>query len=139
MLSDKKTQAISNNLDIISIGSIYQRSGNISLSENFYKLGMEKGIPQELDCKILRNYACVLKKQNNWKEALKFLEMAANRNDPESCIEIAKYYEHHDLNYHKALYWVELARNMVMNGSVDIILIEKLDHRIKRIKSKIKT
>ena len=54
MVSDKSSLEKAETLDIISIGSIYQRSGNLSLSEDFYKIGLDKGPIKELDSKILR-------------------------------------------------------------------------------------
>ncbi len=137
MVSDQKTIDNSNILDIISIGTIFQKSGNLSQSEIFYRLGERKGIPSDLDSKILRNYAGLMKKQKNWPEAIRIWEMAANKNDPISCIELAKYYEHIGINLDKALAWVDTAIDIVTNASDSNKLSESLLHRKNRLKGKI--
>ena len=137
MVSDKSTLDSANILDIISIGSIYQKAGNLSLSEDFYKIGLDKGIPLELDYKILRNYANLMKKQNKWMEAIKLWKMAADKNDPESCIELAKYFEHRELDYNTAAIWVETAMKIVISADGSEILMEELKHRKRRLESKI--
>ena len=137
MVSDKSTLDSVNILDIISIGTIYQKAGNLSLSEDFYKIGLDKGIPLELDYKILRNYANLLKKQNKWMEAIKLWKMAADKNDPESCIELAKYFEHRELDYNTAAIWVETAMKIVISADGSEILMGDLKHRKKRLEGKI--
>ena len=137
MISDQETLGSSNSLDIISIGSIYQKSGNLSLSEEFYKLGLDKGLPEGIDYRILKNFAGVMKKQNKWPEAIKLWEMAADMNDHDSCIEIAKYYEHHTKDVHQALLWVEAAIKIVDRTPVPVNLLDRLGHRKRRLESKI--
>ena len=137
MISDQETIYSSNGLDIISIASIFQRSGNLSLSEEFYELGLEKGLPDKINHKILRNYAKVMKKLAKWPEAIKLWEIAADKNDPESCIELAKYYEHNVQDYHHALEWIETAMLIINETSDNTNFLEKLDHRKKRLESKI--
>lgn len=139
MISDQETLDASNSLDIISIGSIYQKSGNLSLSEGFYRLGLGKGLPKEIDCRILRNFAIVMKKQNKWLEAIKLWELAAQKKDSGSCIEIAKYYEHHTHNYHQAKEWVEEAMRIVESSIENAKIMSDLEHRKRRLESKINT
>ena len=139
MISDQETLDSSNSLDIISIGSIYQKSGNLSLSEDFYRLGLGKELPEEVDCRILRNYAIVMKKQNKWPQAVKLWEMAAQKKDPVSCIEIAKYYEHQAQDYHQAMVWVEEALRIVESSIENAKIMSGLEHRKRRLEDKIIT
>lgn len=138
LVSDDSTLDSANYLDIISIGSIYQKTGNLSLSEEFYKFGLEKGISSELDNKILRNYALLMKKQEKWSEAIELWKIAAGKKDPESCIELAKYFEHRKLDINAAAIWVDTAISIVIDvGSSERVLVE-LKHRKRRLESKIK-
>ncbi|MDP2965701.1 MAG: ribonuclease H-like domain-containing protein [Pelolinea sp.] len=137
MISDQETLDSSNSLDIISIGSIYQKSGNLSLSEEFYKLGLDKGLPEGIDYRILKNFAGVMKKQNKWPDAIKLWEMAADMNDHDSCIEIAKYYEHHTKDIYQALVWVEAAIKIVNRTPDTANLLDRLGYRKRRLESKI--
>lgn len=137
MVSDKSILDSANILDIISIGSIYQKSGNFSLSEDFYKLGLDKGIPSELDINILRNYAFIMKKQDKWMDAIKFWKMAADKNDIYSCVELAKYYEHREIDYYAAAIWVDTAINIVIAAEGPEKLLGELTHRKRRLQGKI--
>jgi uncharacterized protein YprB with RNaseH-like and TPR domain len=127
-----------NYLDIISIGSIYQKTGNLSLSEEFYKFGLEKSIAYKLDNKILRNYALLMKKQKKWTKAVEYWEMAARKKDMYACIELAKYFEHRKIDNSVAVIWVDSAISIAFDTGVSEITIEELKHRKSRLESKIK-
>ena len=122
--------------DILSIGRIYQKKGNVEMSEKTYKLGLNRFDIGNVEVKVLRNFANLLKKQSKWSEAIKCWESAANQNDTNSCIELSKYYEHQVKNFNLALYWAEEAikinrDSFSSEGSSDLI------RRRKRIIGKI--
>jgi uncharacterized protein len=138
MVSDREVLHASNSLDILSIGRIYQKSGDIALSEEYFKLGLEKQSLFLVDNKILKNIARLKKKQNKWSEALLFWEIAANKQDLDSCIEISKYFEHYVENYSLAIDWVEEAIKISESLAFPTAkFAERLNHRKRRLESKI--
>jgi uncharacterized protein YprB with RNaseH-like and TPR domain len=139
MISGEKNLHLTNSLDNLSIGNIYQKSGDLPLSEEFYKLGFENGIPEGVGLRVIRNYANVMKKQNKWPEAIKLWTFAADLNDYESCIEISKYYEHHTKENNHALVWVETAIKIVHRDPILTNIMDRLLHRKRRLESKIKS
>jgi len=137
LVSEKSSLESANRLDIISIGNIYQKSGNLSLSEIFYQQGLDKGDPSELDNKILRNFALLLKKQGKWEEALELLEIAAKKDDITACVELAKYFEHKVVDLFSASIWVETAIGIMIRSEGAEKTMRELLHRKRRLESKI--
>ena len=139
LVSDKSSLESANLLDIISIGSIYQKSGNYLLSEGFYQHGLDRGDPVELDNKILRDFAMLMKKQNKWVEAIKLWEVAAKKDDPISCVELAKYFEHREMALLAASDWVDKAIEIINRTEGTEKTMEELLHRKTRLESKIRS
>ena len=137
LVSENSSLESANPLDLISIGSIYRKSGNFSLSENFYQLGLDKKDPSDLDTKILRDFAQLMKKQNKWVEAIKLWEVAAKKDDPLSCIELAKYSEHREIALLAASDWVDKAIDIINRTEGTEKIRAELIHRKKRLESKI--
>ena len=139
LVSEKSSLESANLLDIISIGSIYQKSGNYLLSEGFYQHGLDRGDPAELDNKILRDFAMLMKKQGKWVEAVELWKVAAKKDDPISCIELAKYYEHRGIDLFSASVWVDSAIEINnKSGSAENTMKELL-HRKMRLEGKIRS
>lgn len=122
--------------DILSIGRIFQKKGNIEASEEFYKLGLNNLDIKDIDVKVAQNFACLLKRQNKWTEAIRFWTIAANNNDIGSCVELSKYYEHHTKDLNLALFWAEKALK-ICEGTLSSNQFNRLFHRKKRISGKI--
>ena len=79
----------------------------------------------------------MLKKQDKWLEAIKFWEIAAGKNDLDSCIELAKYFEHREIDLQNALHWVDLAIQVVVESDASGKRLYELEHRKSRLESKI--
>ena len=137
LVSDKSSLDSANFFDLMSIGSIYKKTGNLSLSEDFYKIGFDRGNLSELNTKILREYAFVMKKLNKWTEAAEIWKIAANKNDPQSCIELAKYFEHREIDIKTAEIWVDTAIDITNGEAGKEKMKADLLHRKRRLESKI--
>ncbi len=137
LVSEKSSFELANRLDIISIGSIYQKSGDLAFSERFYKLGLEKGDPSELDTRILREFALLMKKQGKWTEAIELWKIAAKKDDPIACVELAKYFEHIEIDLFSALKWVVTAIDIINRSDGIEKTMQELLHRKRRLESKI--
>jgi uncharacterized protein len=128
-------------LDLASLGKIYQKLGERELSKTYYGLGLKKGLDKNNIASVHRNLGFLKKKQHVWNEAVEHWEKAAKYNDVESCIELAKYYEHKVKNFILALEWTNKAKIFLsqvtaMNLSKHNIEV-KILHRKKRLLRKI--
>lgn len=139
LVSEKSALESANSLDIISIGSIYQKSGNFTLSEGFYQHGLDRSDPSDLDNRILRDFAQLLKKQDKWMEAVELWKVAANKDDLISCVELAKYFEHREIDLFSASNWVETAISIVTRTDGTEKIMSELNQRKTRLESKIQS
>jgi len=139
LVSEKSALESANFLDIISIGSIYQKSGNFSLSEGFYQHGLNRTDPSNLDNRVLRDFAQLMKRQNKWIEAVELWKVAAKKDDPISCIELAKYFEHREINLFSASNWVETAISIATRTDGTEKIMTELNHRKTRLEIKIQS
>jgi hypothetical protein len=125
-----------NLLDIISNPGIYQNLA-LLIIEGFIG-GLDRAIV-ELDNKILRDFAMLMKKQNKWVEAIKLWEVAAKKDDPISCVELAKYFEHREMALLAASDWVDKAIGIINRTEGTEKTMEELLHRKIRLESKIRS
>jgi uncharacterized protein len=130
-------------LDLTSIGQIYQKLGQKKLSQTYYDLGLKKGVDNKNTASVHKNLGLLKKKHLDWDGAIYHWKIATTYNDLESCIELAKYYEHNLKNYLIALVWTTKA-NLILNLSKKenlskIKVEEKIIHRKNRLLRKIKT
>jgi len=139
LVSEKSSLESANLLDIISIGSIYQKSGNLSLSESYYQHGLDRGDPSELDNKILRDFALLMRKQGKWVEAVDLWKVAAKKDDLIACIELAKYFEHREIDLVTASSWVETAIEIIIRLEGTEKTMNEFLHRKRRLESKIQS
>jgi len=99
--------------DLASLARIYQQQDKLELSSSFYQFGIKKGFGTENSAFIHRNFGLVNKKQGNWVEAVYQWKLAAEFKDYISCIELAKYFEHREKSYSKALEWTSQAMEII--------------------------
>ena len=119
--------------DAVSVALSLSKLGIWDLSETFFKDGLEQGLPQEIQNEAARNFANSLRRQGRWEEALVYWCSAAENEDYQACIELAKYYEHRERACETALQWAQQAARIAEAQRIDL---EAVQHRIKRLKKK---
>ena len=103
----------------------------------FISVVWTKADPSDLDNRILRDFAQLMKKQNKWIEAIELWKVAAKKDDLISCVELAKYFEHREIDLFSASNWVETAINIVTRTDGTEKIMPELNHRKTRLESKI--
>ena len=122
--------------DIYSIGYTLSKLGHWETSEDFFQICLDKDLPDDVRNEAARNYAYSLKRQGKWKEAIEFWELAAKGNDALSCVELAKYYEHHIRDIQQALKWTRQAHKIIQKGSYSENELADIIHRQARLEIK---
>lgn len=83
------------------------------------------------------------KKYREWGEAEHHWKLAAQYKDIESCVELAKYYEHIERSFSQALEWTIKAEGIIEQTNTTIAGKDKFEHKIihrrKRLIRKLKT
>ncbi len=138
MLNDPLTRASEYALDLASIARLYEEMGWIDQAALLYEQSLEMGnLPEPFYDKTIERFALLYRKKGDWEKAAELWKRAAEHGEITACIELAKYYEHHERNYSEALIWarkalVFLHSNRTFPGSYQI-LAREIEHRIGRL------
>lgn len=119
-----------------SIGRIKEKEGDLSGAIRFYcNIDMDNDNPS---CRrTLKNLSQVYKKMGQWEKAVEIWEGLLNIPGSFSLfphIELAKYYEHKEKNYFKALEYVDLAMDSPGFRLLKIEEKQEIIHRKSRLK-----
>jgi hypothetical protein len=141
--------------DLLAIGRLYEDLGDNDAAVSLYTNGLEHEdiISQQIDIGIiiraLYRLSMIYKRKKDYSKAIPVWEKATTHQHIESCIELAKYYEHHTNEYELAIYWTKKAISVVevaLEGSampygMTALNIKKkqneLHHRLLRTTSKL--
>ena len=124
--------------EYLSIGEIYKKANQFEQAEMFFNCALEKAQNNFQRTKILQNLAQSLKKQHTLEEAAEIWMELAKYHDITAYIELAKYYEHVEKDFIKALECTKNAVELVINNeSEDASAIENLLVRRRRLEKKI--
>lgn len=96
-----------NSLDLIGIARLYEELGLLDVAIQVYEQSLLQGLPEDFFVQTVMRYADIYRKRNDWPAVLTLWERAADYKCIEACIELSKYFEHHEKNYPTALNWVE--------------------------------
>lgn len=128
------------NLDVLSIARIFERYGFREESAILFQSSLEKGLPDAISTKALRQFGIICRQHDNIEMALKFWAVAAERGDYQAAIELSKYFEHILKDYISAKLWAKSSIKLVdgmPQEEVDLVEIrDKILQRLKRIDKK---
>jgi uncharacterized protein YprB with RNaseH-like and TPR domain len=128
-------------IDLTSLARIYQQLDQRDFAAAFYKLGVKKGIDDSNAAVVYRNFGFLFKKQHEWENAVYHWKLAAKFDDIESCIELAKYYEHIERSFNQALDWTNNAEILFDRICINLTenkLKQDIIHRRKRLIRRVK-
>jgi uncharacterized protein YprB with RNaseH-like and TPR domain len=132
---------VENNLDFISIAYLNESKGQIDQAISLYIQALARDIPDNNAQWTLHRLANIYKRNGDWQNAIEYWTKAADNDHLESCIELAKYYEHHARNIPQAIQWAEKAyllhkqsewKNSFRSSSNPLMYV----HRIERLHKK---
>ena len=125
--------------DLYGIGRIYEELGLLNECHSTYQECLKNGLPEDLLIETLQRKALLYKRKDEWKKAIILWEEAANLEDIESMIELAKYFEHQEKDYISARAWTQKALLILQelnSNAANAVYLEELLHRHKRIEAK---
>ena len=100
-------------IESIAIAKIYEELEDYSTASQLYEKGLRSGLPKDLYIQNSNSIRPNESKNNQWSEAIELWKKAANADQAEACIELAKYFEHQEKNYAEAMTWAKLALAIV--------------------------
>jgi uncharacterized protein YprB with RNaseH-like and TPR domain len=120
-------------LDMSSIGVLYQSLGYDQQACAIFRTVLEHDLPDDLFQATHYRLAMLLKSMENWEDAILHWKQAAEKGNIDSCVELAKFYEHKVKNFHEALAWTDSALEKLSTLQDTIEWQEPLDHRRGRL------
>ena len=138
LLSHPLTNPNVNSLDLIAIARLYDHLGRVEEAIQIYEKSLEQGLPVSFFMDTIMRFSSIHRKRGNWVDAVALWEKGAGHNSASACLELAKYYEHHERDYNKALNWAQahltLLQSELQQNSPDAVariirLQRKIDKR----------
>ncbi|MCF8009071.1 MAG: ribonuclease H-like domain-containing protein [Halanaerobiales bacterium] len=128
--------------ELYRIGKIKEKNKEYKSSIKYYKKACLKYKDNGLKYKVLKSLSWQYKRINSYNKAVEIWNEMINDFDYDQFpyIELAKYFEHKEKNYKKALSYTLSAKNLLYEKSIMIERYSKklknINHRIKRLKDK---
>ncbi len=124
-----------------SVAKLYESKYDLEKAIRIYEQAIKQdNIPEIYKIKALQALAKIMKQHNNFLDAVLLWKTAANLNDIESMIELAKYYEHKAKNIPEAIFYANLATSTLsqLDQRFKIQSYQAdLKHRLERLKKKL--
>ena len=105
--------------DLLAIGRLYEDLGDPDAAVNIYSKGLEHEdiISQQIEVGIiiraLYRLSMIYKRKEDYSKAIPVWEKATDYQHIESCIELAKFYEHQTKDFEAAVYWTNKAISII--------------------------
>ena len=131
-----KTQ---NGIDIASIARLFQAMGKTDIASALYAESTQHDLPASLLARTLMDQAGIHKKQGNFDEAIVLWQKAVAFDRLDACEELAKYEEHQQRDFLKAMNWVLKAFSLSekLNETERYSWHQRLVYRQERLTRKI--
>lgn len=129
-------------LDLAAVGRLYEHLGRLEMSARIYGKALERSdLPQDVYWDTAKRLSFLLKRQGHMESAMKLWEKAAGHGFIFACVEMAKFYEHSQKDFHLAAVWTEKALKIIMDQPKSVfkhlLWQEALEHRKSRLEKKL--
>ncbi len=143
ILDDPHGGMVEHGIDLISMAKIFEDLGKFSAAAECFEIGLNYQLPDRIRNQAFQRWSIMEKRLNNldksiglWQNAAEFKEVYAHE-------ELAKVYEHKSKDYSQAIFWTELAIEIINSPEYPVIERDiwrpKLEHRLKRLQRKLKS
>ena len=127
--------------DLLRLARWHDQEGRFAEAESAYRLALKDKLDLDARRESLMRFAGLLKRQERRAEAVPLWEQWASfsLDDPQPCVELAKYYEWHAVDLPKAIEWTERALKLVSGwpkGWQRDEALSAIRHRLERLKGK---
>jgi uncharacterized protein YprB with RNaseH-like and TPR domain len=143
LLDSEKLEVQNEGVDIMAVGKLFESLGDDPEAKTFFETALQK--PMEASHRMLaeKSYALLCKRNGKWDLSIPIWKNLAASGDWDSCVELAKYYEHTLGDYSEARYYTERGLNNLQHsdfrvGKMNALKIEliqrrsRLDYKIEK-------
>jgi hypothetical protein len=140
MLETPQPDTVEHGVDLISLGKIFEDMGDFQTAAQCFADGLGSEIPNQNRREALQRWSLMEKRRQNFEKAIELWRLAANEQDLQALIELAKHYEHQVRDIEEATYWTRSAIELVQNSDYMPFekqqLLHELGHRLARLERK---
>jgi uncharacterized protein len=140
MLETPQPGIVAHGIDLISLGKIFEDMGDFQTAAQCFADGLGSEIPSQNRREALQRWSLMEKRRQNLDKAIELWRLAANEQDLQAFIELAKHYEHQVRDVIEAIHWTLSAIELVENGDFTPFekqqLLHELEHRLARLERK---
>jgi tetratricopeptide (TPR) repeat protein len=142
LIADPIEKPIKHGLDLISIGKLYQDLGHPEIAAQTYQRGLTyDDLRREAYLDAIHKLSFLYKRRGEYKDAIKLWNEAAEAGEIYAHIELAKFYEHKQKKYSKAIEWTSGAITIVQASGYPAYerarYLPELEHRLARLERKL--
>jgi uncharacterized protein YprB with RNaseH-like and TPR domain len=142
MLADPLGSAVEHALDLVAIGKFYEALGQFERAVHLFTEGMNRNdLPETHYWETQRRLSFLHKRCQNLAAAVEVWHLAAEGRQLYAYVELAKFYEHRQRDYHQALRWTEAALALLDQPTTPRHerreWLTDLKHRLARLQRKV--
>jgi hypothetical protein len=141
ILDDPHGGIVEHGVDLISMGKIFEDIGEFSAAAECFESGLNFKMPNNIRNQAFQRWSIMEKRLNNLEKSMGLWQIAAEFNEIYAHEELAKVYEHKSKDFLQAIFWTELAIEIIDSPEYPVIERDiwrpKLDHRLKRLQRKL--
>ena len=142
MLANPLGTAVDHALDLVAIGKLHEAMGHIESAVQLLKEGMTRNdLPEEHYWETQRRLSFLYKRHGSLDEAVQLWQLAAEGHRIYAHVELAKFYEHKQRDYHEAARWTQTALNLLTAPTASSRdrheWLSDLKHRLARLQRKL--
>lgn len=129
-------------VDLAAVAKLFDDLQDLDRAIEVYELAIDQGLPIAQFFETIMRFGQLYRKKGDWAHAMAVWEKGASYQHAESCIEIAKFYEHVQKVPETALSWTQKAIEYVQKSRLPIYqekgLLRELEIRENRLIVKVK-
>jgi uncharacterized protein YprB with RNaseH-like and TPR domain len=137
LMDSEKLHERNEGIDIMAVGKLYESLGDDPGAKSFYETALQK--PMEPKHRLLaeKSYALLCKRKGKWDLSIPIWKNLAVSGDWDSCVELAKYYEHTLGDYFVARYYTELSLDNIKHSSLPAEKMNFLKNELMKRRSRL--
>lgn len=140
MLETPQPGSVEHGIDLISLGKIFEDMGDFQTAAQCFADGLGCEIPGWNRRDALQRWSLMEKRRQNLGKAIELWKLAAEEQDLQAFIELAKHSEHQARNFEEAIQWTRSAIELVQIGDYAPFekqqILHELEHRLTRLERK---
>jgi uncharacterized protein YprB with RNaseH-like and TPR domain len=143
MLDDPHGGAVEDGIDLISMGKIFEDIGELAAAAECFESGLNYELPDSIRNQAFLRWSIMEKRRNNLEKSIGLWKTAAGFKEIYAHEELAKVFEHRTKDFSQAIFWTELAIEIITSPEFPVIDREiwkpKLEHRLNRLQRKLRS